>query len=279
MAYKLRAVGNVAQDGAVLPQTSKPEKDLEANSGSLFSGIAAQAVPASKVVSQPAADSVTAASINWKPSTQVTVSTSTDSGSQDSLQFTDKRQAAAAQPIAKADNSMAFGVQLKSSVDAALIKQTDAAAATIQADPSIGDKVVQQIVQQAVLQTVGDKSVLTIHLSPPELGSLRLNVTSQSGALTTDIQSQNASVRSLLETHLPAIREALSNAGIEVSTLTVSSGSDFSQLAQGHQQTWQQPNNHRSAAAFAPTSEPEPTAEAVTRPGTATLTATHSWLA
>lgn len=97
-----------------------------------------------------------------------------------------------------------------------------------------------RIIREVSLLRSGENATLTIRLTPPELGVLRVSVRSESGVLTTELQSPNETVRGLLESSLPALREQLNGAGIEISRFTVSAGLDFGQLADRRPQTWQQ---------------------------------------
>ena len=96
------------------------------------------------------------------------------------------------------------------------------------------------MIREVSLLRSGENATLTIRLTPPELGVLRISVRNEAGVLTTDLHSPNEAVRHLLESSLPALREHLNGAGIEISRFTVSAGLDFGQLADRRPQTWQQ---------------------------------------
>ncbi len=277
------AVGQKSQSVEVLPQTGKPVNAKLPDPVTPAKSVAAQVTPAGANTAQGKTSPAAPAAAQPNVSGQIDASTSSGAGLHDSWQFTDEKPHQSAAVDIKAGDTPDFGAALASRIDAGQVKPDahpvdsgDTAAARV-SDPAIGESVVQQIVGQVVLHKAGDTSTLTVHLNPPELGTIKLNVTSESGVLTTEIQSQNASVRNLLEVHIPALRDALSNAGIEVSTFNVSAGSDFGQLSQGRQQTWQPAQPH-PALSFAQGSQDQSNSETAPR-SDQTLAAGYDWLA
>ena len=111
---------------------------------------------------------------------------------------------------------------------------------------------------------------MRLRLSPPELGSMRLEVTLQNGALTAKIEAESPIARSLLLDNLPVLRERLEAQGVRVEQF------DVDLLDRQTSQTWDssdQNNNmpddesddHEASATPQATSElPEPTTQ--TRP-------------
>ena len=71
---------------------------------------------------------------------------------------------------------------------------------------------------------------MLVKLHPPELGSLSVRVTHGSQGLTSEIQATSENVRSLLQAHLPLLVDALSDAGVRLSSVTVTSDSSFNAL-------------------------------------------------
>jgi flagellar hook-length control protein FliK len=71
-------------------------------------------------------------------------------------------------------------------------------------------------------QTANDRGgTLQIRLSPPELGSLRLEMTVKDGVLSANLQTENANARRLLLDHLPALRDRLAEQNIRVDRFDV----------------------------------------------------------
>lgn len=70
---------------------------------------------------------------------------------------------------------------------------------------------------------------IRLRLSPPELGSLQLEVKVQGGALTAKIEAETAMARSLILENMPVLRERLAEQGIRVDQFDV----DLSDRQQG----------------------------------------------
>ncbi len=84
--------------------------------------------------------------------------------------------------------------------------------------PAVLDKLVLQSVRYLVSR--GEKSV-TVQLSPPSLGELRIEVSSVKNVLNVSLLSGNPGVRDVLESHVLGLREALARSGIEVTHVAV----------------------------------------------------------
>lgn len=67
----------------------------------------------------------------------------------------------------------------------------------------------------------GDRT-MTVRLSPASLGEVRLEVHANSDGLSVRIASANQAVRHVLESQMPALREAFAREGIEVARVEVS---------------------------------------------------------
>jgi flagellar hook-length control protein FliK len=98
-----------------------------------------------------------------------------------------------------------------------------AAAAAPQAG-SVGQTDQARFLQRvtAAFQSVGDRSgSVRIMLSPPELGSLRLEVSIQNGTLSAHLQAETPAARNLLLDNLPALRDRLAGQNIKVDRFDV----------------------------------------------------------
>lgn len=62
---------------------------------------------------------------------------------------------------------------------------------------------------------------LVLRLSPPELGSLRLEISLRDGALTAHVQTDNSSTRNILLDNLPALRDRLEQQDIHIERFNV----------------------------------------------------------
>jgi flagellar hook-length control protein FliK len=108
---------------------------------------------------------------------------------------------------------------------------------------------------------------LQLRLSPPELGSLRLELTVKDGVMTAALETETSAARRLLLDHLPALRDRLAEQNIRVERFDVDvrrdgGGSQADGRAAHHEQ-----RNHQSDQP-PPRREPAPpprTAPAATR--------------
>ena len=57
---------------------------------------------------------------------------------------------------------------------------------------------------------------MRLKLSPPELGSMRLEITVRNGALTARAETETSAARNVLLDNLPALRERLAQHDIKV---------------------------------------------------------------
>jgi flagellar hook-length control protein FliK len=71
-------------------------------------------------------------------------------------------------------------------------------------------------------QTMGDRSgSVRLRLSPPELGSLRLEIAVRNGAMSARVEAETPAARNLLLDNLPALRERLAQQDIKVERFNV----------------------------------------------------------
>jgi flagellar hook-length control protein FliK len=67
------------------------------------------------------------------------------------------------------------------------------------------------------LQTAHERGgALQLRLSPPELGSLRLQLTVEGGVMSATLEAENSNARQVLLDHLPALRERLAEQNIRI---------------------------------------------------------------
>jgi flagellar hook-length control protein FliK len=76
-------------------------------------------------------------------------------------------------------------------------------------------------VARAFQAVEGRQGVVRLRLHPPELGSLRVEIRVQHGALTARLETESAAVQSLLIDHAQALRERLAEQGIRVERFDV----------------------------------------------------------
>ncbi|MEE9603759.1 MAG: flagellar hook-length control protein FliK, partial [Thermoguttaceae bacterium] len=84
-----------------------------------------------------------------------------------------------------------------------------------------GARFVQRVAR--AFRAVGDRGGnVRLRLSPPELGSLRLDISVRNGAMTAKVEAETATARNLLLDNLPALRERLAEQNIKVEQFDVS---------------------------------------------------------
>ena len=72
------------------------------------------------------------------------------------------------------------------------------------------------------VQTAHERGgALQLRLSPPELGSLRLELNVQNGVMTAALETENPAARQVLLDHLPALRERLAEQNIRIERFDV----------------------------------------------------------
>ena len=92
-------------------------------------------------------------------------------------------------------------------------------------------RIIDQVVREVRLHRFDDRSDLVVRLNPPELGVLRVRITQDAAGVSSHIQASSDHIRGLLQAHMPALVDALSDAGLKMDSVSVSSGSSFSALA------------------------------------------------
>lgn len=86
-------------------------------------------------------------------------------------------------------------------------------------------RLVQRVAR--AFQTLGDSGgEVRLRLSPPSLGSIRLEVTLQAGVMSARIETETASAKALIVDNLPALRERLATHDIKVAQFDVELAAD-----------------------------------------------------
>ncbi|MBI2477799.1 MAG: flagellar hook-length control protein FliK, partial [Planctomycetia bacterium] len=96
------------------------------------------------------------------------------------------------------------------------------------------------------VQATGDRGgTLRLRLSPPELGSLTLEIKVQGGAITARVEADTPTARTLLLENLPVLRERLAEQGLRVDQFDVDlTDRHAGGTPDGLQQNEQQQENH-----------------------------------
>ncbi|BBB93182.1 MAG TPA: flagellar hook-length control protein FliK [Methylomusa anaerophila] len=106
------------------------------------------------------------------------------------------------------------------------VSETAASAENSVVKPTTKDdyQVMNQIVQQAKLINRPNNPEMIIKLKPEHLGELILKISVDSGVVTASFHSNNAEVRSIIESSLPQLKQDLANSGLKVDNVSVYAG-------------------------------------------------------
>lgn len=142
-------------------------------------------------------------------------------------------------------------------------------------------RIIDQVVQQVRLQQSDGAADLTIRLNPPDLGQLQLRVTRDASGVFTHIEASNNRVQGLLEAHMPLLMDSLTQAGVRMDSVSVSTSTAFGAFGQDARQNKAQPRSQRQR----PNDSADRGSDRIFAPATmqgqwvqAKLSA-HSWLA
>jgi flagellar hook-length control protein FliK len=123
-------------------------------------------------------------------------------------------------------------------------------------DPSASDPAERVRFAQRVaraFETAAERGTpLRLRLHPPELGSLRIEVTVRNGALSARLEAETEAAKSVLIDHLPALRERLAEHNLRIERFEVGwSGQSSGGLPQ---RPGEQPGGHAFRGGLASTS-------------------------
>ncbi len=86
----------------------------------------------------------------------------------------------------------------------------------------LGNDVADNIIKNAKLYTQGGKSEVKVQLSPPELGTIKLQFKVENDVLETKITVERSGIKDVIEKDIPRLRDLISSADIDVGKLDVS---------------------------------------------------------
>jgi len=142
-------------------------------------------------------------------------------------------------------------------------------------------RVIDQIVREVRVRKLDGNSEMIVRLNPPELGEIRLSVVQEGQSFASTIQTTSEQVRGLLQAHLPALTEALADAGVKMNSISVASSGSFGALMNdagqpsGEGYRREHRHTHTARPGFGPV---EAVAAGATRVS-GTSGTTYSWLA
>lgn len=88
----------------------------------------------------------------------------------------------------------------------------------------VEEDVFREVIRRAKVVIQDGKSEAVIELKPEFLGRLKLNVAVENGKASVTLHAENAAVRGMLEANIDQLRKSLTESGLEVEMLAVSTG-------------------------------------------------------
>ncbi len=92
--------------------------------------------------------------------------------------------------------------------------------------PKTAHEIIGQIVQKAKIISTPGVTKMQIELKPEHLGKLNLSITSENGSVTARFNAESHQVKSVIESNLNVLRDALAEQGVKVDQLIVNLGPD-----------------------------------------------------
>jgi flagellar hook-length control protein FliK len=149
--------------------------------------------------------------------------------SSDSADSTDKpatapvASTAATTPTAGANTT---NVALNNQVNVGVAAQASNAAGTSSSGGTSGTSEVDRVrfvqrVARAFQAADEDGGQIRLRLSPPELGSMKIEITMHGGTMTAHVETETAAARNMLLDNLPALRQRLADQNIKVEQFDV----------------------------------------------------------
>ena len=117
-------------------------------------------------------------------------------------------------------------------------------------------QIINQVIDRFTLNRTLESGNITLKLHPAELGELRMEIKVEQDNIKAHITTQNPQVQEILDRHLPRLREALEQQGLNLEQMTVTVGADDgsnSQLFQEHfgsRQPGRSPQSNSDQVAF-----------------------------
>jgi flagellar hook-length control protein FliK len=109
---------------------------------------------------------------------------------------------------------------------------------------------IQQIVQETAASLKAGKSTVHLQLTPQDLGTIDIRLTSDSKGLGITIMTEHASTGRMLESQIENLRQSLSDAGLNLSNLNFSMKDGSSQMGQNQAQTNQENHSNNYSNLF-----------------------------
>ena len=96
--------------------------------------------------------------------------------------------------------------------------------------------IVNQIIEKFSLRTTGQQNEINIKLDPPDLGTVRINITSVGETLRATLVAENHMVKQAIEGNMNQLRDSMADQGLKVESFTVLVGGNQDHKGQSPQQ-------------------------------------------
>lgn len=133
----------------------------------------------------------------------------------------------------------------------AALREAGVQTAAATSEPDLHVRVIDQVVREVRLSQINGQSNLVVKLNPPDLGSMRLQISQDATGMVTHIQASSSQVRGLLEANMPLLMDSLSKAGLQMDSVSVSVGTSFNAFAQNAHHGAAQQNTNQARQQFA----------------------------
>lgn len=120
--------------------------------------------------------------------------------------------------------SFNFASQGQVRVSSSDTTQTAGSDSRTEAYTEVQQRVIDQVVREVKLRRFDQGGEIIMRLDPPELGTMRVRITQDAGIMTGHISASSDQVKGLLQAHLSTLVDALSEAGVKMDSVSVSTG-------------------------------------------------------
>ena len=170
------------------------------------------------------------------------------------------------------DDDASFAAKLQPVGPAAANAKAEAAPVASRAPADAGnpmERVVAQQVSRALIRESADGNrMISLRLTPPELGTVRIDIVERAGVLTARIHAEDAAVRTALERYLPQLRQELQahNAPVRELQLADAWAGDLTRQQRDHSQNGKSSNRRNASGSRFSVEGTAPLAAAPTHP-------------
>ncbi|QDT42092.1 Flagellar hook-length control protein FliK [Gimesia alba] len=132
-------------------------------------------------------------------------------------------------PVSQDNSTIDQDQTLSQSTGTPLSSQTTGTQSTTPVGPPVDVKQVEQLVERivgAVRQSQSTGQQLKIRLSPPELGTLQIEVSLKNGEYTAKLEVQNRHAQKVINDNIAQLKEALTKTGVSLDRIDVHINTD-----------------------------------------------------